>query len=161
MPLQDVIQKHFTPAQKTEILTLMTQMEALLQPNLQNLDPDENVKYGSIKEINKLFANKISDYRTNQPALSSPDVDWVEFTADYSDRQFLEACNLRLDGMSRGCIETKRLHDYDNYQNALIDYEYSKYKDRTEPGLGYDVKVEELKQFFPNTGGGDNNNPPA
>jgi hypothetical protein len=27
----------------------------------------------------------------------------------------------------------------------------------TMPGLGYDTKVDELKQFFPNTGGGNNN----
>lgn len=59
--------------------------------------------------------------------------------------------------------ETKRLHDYDNYQNSLVDYNYTKYKSDTQPGKGFDSKAADLKQFFPGTGksGGGSEEPPA
>lgn len=49
----------------------------------------------------------------------------------------------------------KIVHDYDNYQDVLIDYDYSQYKANTK-APGFTEKVEELKQFFPNTNGGGN-----
>jgi len=156
MPFQDVIQNHIAPADIAQTSTLIGQLETLLQPKLRNLNEEENNTYGSINEQNKLFVNKVFDYRNSQPALSSPDVDWVEFSDDYDDRGFLEQTANRLMASAKTMIETKPLHEYDNYQNALIDYDYSQYKDRTQPGLGYDSKVAELKQFFPNTGGSGN-----
>ncbi|MFH1005319.1 MAG: hypothetical protein V1781_07495 [Bacteroidota bacterium] len=161
MPLQDVIQQHFTTTEQTTFNTLMSQLEALLQSKLRNLSEDENNKYGVIKEQNKLFVNKVSDYRNSQPTLSSPDVDWKEFAADFFDRSFLENGVLRLDGLVKAMTETRRLHDYDNYQNSLIDYKYTKYKNDTQPGSGFDVKEAELKQFFPGTGTGEDTIPPV
>mgnify|MGYP001575697352 CR=1 FL=1 len=152
MPNQDVIQQHFTAAEQTTFNTLMTQLETLLQPKLRNLDEEENNKYGVINEQNKLLVNKVRDYRNSQPALSSPDVDWIEFTADGADRPFLENGALRLESFAKIMTETRRLHDYDNYQCALLDYKYTQYKMETAPGMGYDNKAAELKQFF--TGGG-------
>ena len=95
------------------------------------------------------------DYQNNQPALSTPDVDWTEYKADHADRSFLENTSLRLEALSKTLLETKRMHDYDNYQSALLDYKYTQYKNETSPGSGYDTKAAELKQFFPNTGGSD------
>lgn len=148
MPIQDIIQKHFTAADQTSFNTLIAPLEALFQPKTQNLSEEENKEYGSINETNKLMVNKVSDFSVNQPALRSPDVDWTEFAADGFDRKFLEGCALRLDALSRIITETRRLHDFDNFQNALVDYHYTEYKAGTQPGMGYDVKLEELKQFF-------------
>ncbi len=155
MPFQDVIKLHFTDAEKTSFQDLVKQIEDLLQPKLRNLDEGENNTYGVINEQNKLLVTKVRDYQNNQPALSSPDVDWVEYLDDFHDRSFLENGALRINALSKAMIETKRLHDYDNFQNALIDYKYTQYKNETSPGLGYDSKAAELKQFFPNTGGSD------
>ena len=152
MPFQDVIQLHFTAAEQTQFNSLASQMEALLQPKFRNLNEEENQKYGVIKENNKLLVNKVKDYRNSQPALSSPDVDWAEFQLDGSDRSFLENGALRLLGLVKAMTETKRIHDYDNYQNALLDYKYTQYKNETQAGSGYDSKAEELKQFFPAVG---------
>lgn len=160
MPFQDVIQKHFTAPEKTNFDSLMNQLEALLQPKLQNLDEDENQKYGVIDEKKKLLVDKDRDYRNTQPALSSPDVDWAEFELDYGDRKFLETGAARVEALAKTMTETKRLHDYDNHQNALIDYKYTQYKNETQPGSGYDSKAAELKQFFPATGGGPPITPP-
>lgn len=154
MAFQDVIQLHFTLVEQTQFNTLMGQLEALLQPKLRNLSEEENQTYGTINEQNKLLVNKVLDYRNSQPALSSPDVDWTEFTADGSDRSFLGNGAMRLEALAKAVTETKRLHDYDNYQNSLLDYKYTQYKTETQPGLGYDAKAAELKQFFPATGGG-------
>lgn len=157
MPFQDVIQDHFTEAEKTQVQDLIGQIEAIVQIKLRNLSEEENVTYGQINEQNKLLVNKVRDYRVHQPGLSSPDVDWVEFAADYQDRNFLENTALRIKGLAKAMIETKRMHDYDNFQNSLIDYKYTQYKNETSPGSGYDTKAAELKQFFPNTGGGNQN----
>lgn len=155
--MQNMITTHIPDPDKTQAGTLMDQLEALLQPYLRNLSPEENQKVGFISESNKLFVNKVLDYHTSQPALDSPDVDWTEFEADYTSRQFYELSAMRLEALAKALTETRRLHDYDNYQNALIDYNYAKYKDGTQPGLGYDSKVAELGQFF--SGGGNNTNP--
>ena len=147
-----MINNHVPVTDQAQFGTDLGLIEALLQPYLRNLSPEENAEVGSIDEKGKLVVNKVKDYRDSQPALSSPDVDWTEYANDYSSRRFYELGALRLMALANAMLETKRLHDYDNYQNALIDYDYAKYKDRTSPGLGYDTKVEEIGQFF--KGGG-------
>ena len=151
MPFQDVIQSHFADAEKATFATKIGEIETLVQSKLRNLSEEENNTYGSISEKNKLFVNKALDYRNSQPALSSPDVDWAEFISDYEDRAFLEQGATRLEALAKAMRETKRLHDYDNFENASIDYKYSQYKHETQPGLGYDTKVVELGQFFEKT----------
>ena len=164
MPFQDVIQSHFTDAETLSIETKIAEIETLLQGKLRNLSEEENNKYGTISEKNKLFVNKVADYQSAQPALSSPDVNWAEFDADFEDRLFLEKAATRLQALVKAMLETKRLHDYDNYENASIDYKYSQYKNETQPGLGYDTKVAELGQFFEKTSNnkpGENPVPPG
>jgi hypothetical protein len=155
MAFQDLNNNHVTAASQAQFDTLMDQAEALIQPYLRNLSPEENNRVGRIDEQGKLVVKKVLDYRQSQPALSSGDVDWAEFLNDYNSRNFYELRALRLMALAKAMIETKRLHDYDNYQNSLIDYRYSQYKDSTSPGLGYDTKVEEIGQFFKNNGGGN------
>jgi hypothetical protein len=152
MPFQDMYNNHIPEVDKNQLIILAGQMEAILQPYLRNLSPEENTKVGVISEKNKLFVNKDFDYHNSQPALDSPEVDWAEFEADYSSRQFYELGAARLIALAKAMTETRRLHDYDNYHNALIDYKHAQYKDSTQAGLGYDSKVEDLGQFF--TGGG-------
>jgi hypothetical protein len=101
----------------------------------------------SINETNKLIVNKAKDYRTIQPALSSPDVDWVEFQNDFDSRDFLQSTILRLQSMIDGLNNNKILHDFDNYQAALTDYDYAKYKANTKVA-GFEHKVAEMGQFF-------------
>jgi len=149
MATQDVIQDHFLAADQTAFNTAMTTIETLVLDRLHNLDDAENETYGTINENNKLLVNKVRDYNNTQPALSSTDVDWAEFERDYFDRAFLENAALRLTALALAMTETRRMHDYDNFQNSLVDYAYTQYKNRTSPGLGYDAKEAELKQFFP------------
>ena len=144
---------HVPVLDQTQFDTLIGQAEALIQPYLRNLSEEENGKVGSIDETGKLVVNKVKDYYETQPALSSTDVDWSEFKQDFESRRFYELRALRLMAFANAMLETKRLHDYDNLQNALIDYDYAKYKDRTSPGLGYDTKVQEIGQFFKKSGG--------
>lgn len=148
---QDVLQEHFATLDQTAFDAAMTTLETLLTARLRNLSEDENNRYGVIDEKNKGLVNKVKDYNDTQPGLSSPDVDWTEYNDDAFDRKFLETAALRLGGMVKTITETRRMHDYDNYQAALIDYAHTQYKNRTSPGTGYDVKEAELKQFFPAT----------
>lgn len=153
MPFTDLINKHYTATEVTTMLASIAAIEAIIDPKARNLTPEERTQYGSINETNKLLVNKVRDYKATQPALSSPDIDWTEYEADWQDRSNLQALEMRLNALIERVTDTKILHDHDNFQNALLDYKYTKYKADTDAG-GYTTKHDELKQFFPNTGGG-------
>jgi hypothetical protein len=154
MPFTNLENRHFTAAEKTTINGLMNQIETAFANKIANLTPEERKKYGSINEQNKLIVNKVKDFRDNQPTLSSADVDWVEFAADFDDRAFKQALIIRFTTLVDGLDNSKILQDYDNYQAALTDYEYAKYK-ASANAQGYSQKVAEIAQFF--TGGANTN----
>jgi hypothetical protein len=153
MPLNNLGRQHLTEEQKTAIDQAIVVIETNLAAVTQNLSADERLRFSRIKETNKLLVNKSRDYFINQPNLASPDVDWVEFEADYQDRVYADTRLNRLNSIYNMLNDFKILHDFDNYQDTLIDYKYSRYKSSTQSS-NYSNKVEELKQFFPNTGSG-------
>ena len=147
MPFHNFEARHFTDAEAADITAAVQALHALLQPKLATLTPDERSQYGSVNEQNKLIINKVKDYYEAQPQLSSPEVDWDEFSKDYKSRSFLQNTLEYLTELVRGLDNAKILHDWDNYQAALVDYQYSKY--RNDSGsAGFHTKQEELKQFF-------------
>jgi len=150
MPFENLNNNHFLPVEKKAVTTNLDALEATLMPKIKNLSPEERQKYGSINETNKLIVNKAKDYKTSQPTLSSPDVDWAEFQSDFDSREFLQSTILRLQNIIDGLSNNKILHDFDNYQAALTDYDYSKYKASTKVA-GYEHKVTEMGQFFSRT----------
>ncbi len=137
-----------------EQLTTSNEAISLLEKNLSNifvnLSPEERSRLGSINEKNKLLVNKVHDYAQHQPELRSPDVDWQEFESDFKDRMSIESLTARLNRVIDGLQNAKMLHDYDNYQAALDDYAYAKYKTETHTP-GYETKRNDLHQFFPNS----------
>lgn len=151
MPFENLNNNHYLPAEKTSVNSSLTALEASLIPRIKNLNAEERQKYGSINEQNKLIVNKVKDYRTSQPNLSSPDVDWTEFQNDFDSRDFLQATIMRLQNLIDGLSNNKILHDFDNYQAALTDYDYSKYKASTK-APGFENKINEIAQFFNRTG---------
>ena len=159
MPFDNLNNVHFLPAEKTAALDAITALETALAAKFRNLSAEERKRYGSINEQNKLIVNKVLDYRNNQPALSSADVDWAEFQNDFDSRTFIQATISRLQNIIDGLNNNKILHDYDNYQAALTDYSYSQYKASTK-AAGFETKVADLAQFFNRTGTA-NTTPPA
>lgn len=150
MPFDNFNSRHFTATEKTAVDSALVAIETALQHKHANLTPEERQKYGSVNEQNKLIINKVKDFYDTQPTLSSPDVDWAEFDKDHDTRQFLQTTIQRLQSLLSGLGNAKILHDYDNYQAALTDYDFAKYKAGTT-APGYQTKVDELSQFF--TGG--------
>jgi hypothetical protein len=150
MSLTNLDNVHLTPAQLTAAQTALTDLETALAVIDVNLTPEDRRKYGSINEQNKLFVNKVNDYNNSQPALSSPEVDWNEFAADYVSRTTYEALIARLDSLIKRLDNAKILHDYDNYQAGLTDYAYTSYK-AGSAASGFENKYNELKQFFTRT----------
>ncbi|WP_449389333.1 hypothetical protein [Chryseobacterium lineare] len=146
--MKNIIQTQLTPDLKTQIDTKIAELEVLFQGKLAALNADQRKFYGLINEQNKLFVNKVRDYRANQPQLSADDVNWEEFENDYQARIFLETRKEKLASLVYQMESTKILHDYDNYNDALDDYAYSQYKKGREV-IGFAEKVAELKQFFP------------
>lgn len=148
MPFQNIAKLHMTPADQALGQSLMQQLINLYAPYMYNLSEEENKKYGRISEKRKLAVDKVMDYHRSQPALQSPDVDWPEFELDHSTRKHYEMMAIMAHSFGNTLTESRRLHDHDNFKNAMVDYHYAQYKDSTEAGLGYDTKVAELKQFF-------------
>ncbi|WP_181368971.1 hypothetical protein [Flavobacterium pallidum] len=147
MPFTNFDSRHFAAADKTAVNAAMTSLEAALANKVANLAASERLQYGSVNETNKLIINKVKDYRDSQPTLSSPDVDWTEFANDHDTRAFLQVTIQRLESLVDGLGGAKILHDWDNYQASLTDYDYAKYKAATQ-AAGYNTKVSELSQFF-------------
>ncbi|WP_051224444.1 hypothetical protein [Flavobacterium tegetincola] len=81
--------------------------------------------------------------------MSTPDVDWEEFAADYQTRSLLQANIEQLVELVRGMENAKILDDWHNYQAALVGY-YTQYKNSSDAS-GYATKELELKQFFSRT----------
>jgi len=158
MPIDNLGRLHLTAAQKETISGAMTSIENVLLSVTQNLTSEERQKFGSVNETNKLLVNKSRDYYQTQPTLSSPDVDWVEYELDFQDRSFSDTTEQRMMSVMRMLTDFKIVHDFDNYQDALTDYDYSKYKAGTKTP-GFTEKVADLKVFFPNSGG--SGTPPA
>lgn len=155
MPFNNMDSRHFSATEKTAVTSALTALETALTNKLANLSPEERQQYGSVNEQNKLIINKVKDYRDAHPLLSSPDVNWTEFMNDYDTRTFIQNTLQRLQAAIEGLGSAKILHDWDNYQAALLDYNYSKYKMNSDTS-GFEGKVNELKQFFT---GGDNTAP--
>ncbi len=159
MSLDNLNTKHFTVADKTAISAALTALENALNPKFVNLTAEERKKYGSINEQNKLIVNKVKDYRNSNPNLSSPDVDWVEFQLDYDDRDYINNIIQRVNNLVDGLGNNKVLADFDNFQDALTDYNYSKYKATTKT-FGFEEKCSEIGQFFSKTSTNINNEEP-
>ena len=148
--MKNIIQTQMTAADRAKFDEGLALIESSIEGKMSALTEDERSKYGSVNEQNKLLVNKAHDYRQNQPAMSSPDVDWDEFESDYQARTFLESRSDRLKSIIYQMTSTKILHDHDNYQDALTDYGHAQYKKGAgEPG--YAGKVAEMKQFFNRT----------
>jgi hypothetical protein len=160
MPLENLNGLHYTAAEKTAVATSLTAIETALTAKFKNLSPEERSRYGSVQEQNKLIINKVRDFRNNQPALSSPDIDWVEFQNDVDSRDFIQATIARLESLAQSLNNNKIMHDFDCYQAALTDYDYSKYKTGTKVA-GFEIKVNELSQFFNRTGTTNKTETPA
>lgn len=158
--MKNVIQTQLSAEDKIQIDTLINQLENLLQGKLSAMTENERLVYGSVNEQNKLLINKVHDYQQQHPTMSAPEVDWEEFETDYQSRTFLETRLTTLRSIAYRMESTKILHDYDNYQDALIDYGYAQYK-KGAGESGYTEKVAELKQFFPRTITPQSNTPSA
>lgn len=153
MPFNNLGVTHIAAAQIDEFDKSLDVLIDIANLITQSLTDEERTRYSSINEKNKLLANAVQDYSITQPALRSSDVNWVEFEKDYADRKFADTRGKRLEQLTRVLSDFKIVHDYDNYQAALTDYDYTKYKAGTSTP-GFTEKAADLKQFFPNTGGG-------
>ena len=147
MSFNNLDNRHFSATEKTAINTVLANLELALADKLANLSAAERQQFGSVNEQNKLIINKVKSFHDAQPTLSSPDIDWVEFNSDYDTREYLQAAIQRLQSLIDGLGNAKILHDYDNYQDSLTDYDFAKYKASTN-AVGFQTKVAELSQFF-------------
>jgi hypothetical protein len=150
MPFLNFENRHFSNEEKSQILNALVVLQQSLSGKTAVLTSEERQQYGSVNEQNKLIINKVKDFRDSDPALSSPEIDWDEFTKDFESRNLLQSLIASLNELSRGLDNAKLMHDWDNYQASLIDYQYTKYRnDSGSPG--FHTKSEELKQFFNRT----------
>lgn len=147
MGITNLNNTHLSAAETTAAKDAVTQLEAALSVITINLLAADRQRYGSINEQNKLFVNKIQDYHKSQPQLQTSQVDWAEFDKDHTSRLLMEDLIARLESMLTKLHNAKILHDYDNYQAALVEYAYTNFMAGTGAS-GYETKLGDLKQFF-------------
>lgn len=152
MPIDNLGKNHFTAAEKQQLDAAIASILSIVAPKTYNLSSKERTKYGKVGEQKKLLINKVKEMHDSQPSLASPDVDWSEFDADYTTRAYSEMKHLQLQSAAQMLLNIRILHDRDNFNDALRDYQHAGYKNRFGNQHGYSSKVEELKVFFPKTG---------
>lgn len=152
MPIENLGKIHFSKQQIQDINQALTALTDSLAGMSVNLTAAEHQKYGRVKEKNKLLIDKVKNYHDNQPRLQSPEVDWKEFDLDYENRLQTSQMLLKIKAIENQLINIKILGDYDNYTDALRDYQYAKYKNRFANESGYSKKIEDMVVFFPRTG---------
>ncbi|MFB9121181.1 hypothetical protein ACFFUE_08265 [Bergeyella porcorum] len=151
MSLNNLRNHHLSEEKVTSVIETLAALEnALAEVNL-NLTPEDRKKYGSINEQNKLFVNRVNDFHKSMPSLQAPQVDWAEFDKDFSSRIHLTTVIDRVETLLQNLKNARILHDYDNYQDALVDYAYTNFMAGTSTP-GYEAKQRELAQFFTNRG---------
>ncbi|XZF15524.1 hypothetical protein ACTHGU_05265 [Chitinophagaceae bacterium MMS25-I14] len=161
MPVNELIPTQMDPNMAAQIIGNLNTVIAWLQPYSTNLTAEERQRFGSINEQNKLLVNKVSDYRNAQPTLSSPDVNWTLYQQNLSSRNSFAMIEQLLSQLQEMCSDPRILHDYSLYQNALVDYDYTKYKaNSTAGGAGFTSKYDDVKQLFPNPSGNNGGNTP-
>ena len=148
MALTNLNNTHLAEAEVTAAKEALTALETALAVVNINLTADDRQRYGSVNEQNKLFVNKVFDYHQSQPQLSTTQVEWEEFENDFNSRQNLEGMIARLEALITRLKNAKTLHDYDNFQAALVDYAYTNFMAGTGAD-GFENKQAELRQFFP------------
>ena len=160
MPANNLIHSQLDPGQLQSCINQLTIVKEILLTFSRNLSAEERQQYGRINEQNKLLVSKVLDYRHTEPGLSSPDVDWNTYEQSWASRSGYAQLETLCEAIIDVCSDPRILHDYYLYQNALIDYDYSKYKANSSGTDGsYKSKVEDIKQLFPNPTG--HNSSPA
>lgn len=151
MSLNNLRNHHLSEEKVTSVIEALATLENALAEVSLNLTPEDRKKYGSINEQNKLFVNRVNDFHKSMPSLRAPQVDWAEFDKDFSSRIHLTTVIDRVETLLQNLKNARILHDYDNYQDALIDYAYTNFMAGTS-APGYEAKQRELAQFFVNRG---------
>lgn len=152
MPIDNLGRVHFDDGQIQDINKSLNAVIQTLSEMAVNLNPTERRKYGKVGEQNKLLINKVRDYHKTQPGLRSPEIDWDEYEKDYHNRAEASQMLSKIKTIETLLMNIKIVSDYDNYTDALRDYQYSKYKNRFGDQSGFSHKVDALKIFFPKTG---------
>lgn len=155
MGITNLNNTHLSQADANGAKNAVAQLEIALSVITANISATDRQKYGRINEQNKLFVNKVFNFHNNQPQLQTSQVEWDEFDRDYNSRLLMEDLITKLESIVTKLKGAKTLHDYDNYQAALLDYAYTNFM-AGAGGESYENKMKELKQFFqkakPNTG---------
>jgi hypothetical protein len=152
MPFNNLNNRHLTGEEQAPITDAINNLRALTLPIAASLTAEERKRYGSINELNKGIVNKAKSFNDSQPALSSPDVDWVEYGKDYDMRVFIENNLQTIYSIVRDLESSKILFDFDNYTAANADYAYTGYKLKSGD-TGYQAKYDEMQQFYYRPGG--------
>jgi hypothetical protein len=147
MSFENLNSKHFMVNEMQAIAKMIITLESKLAPKFIKTASEERDKCASMDEQNMKFINNVEDYRSSQPHLCSPNVDWEEFQANFNSSSFLELVIARLQHMAEGLSANKIIHDSKNYQAALADYEYSESK-ACRYVEGFEEKADDLARFF-------------
>ncbi|WP_396147917.1 hypothetical protein [Flavobacterium sp.] len=113
------------------------------------LTPQEKKKLCWVNQNNKMITKKTIIYNKTNPKLSSPDINWEKLDSDSKKSEalikILEKIKILNEGISGAILK----QDWLNYKEALIDYNYTKYKAKSlKEDIDFFNKMEDLSQHF-------------
>lgn len=115
------LNNHLTAAQVTAAQDAITSLETALATINVNLTAEDRQRYGSINEQNKLFVNKVADYHKTNPSCKLRKSIGQNLITTTAARATMESFINRLDALVTKLKMLKILHDYDNFQAALVE----------------------------------------
>lgn len=124
-------------------------IETLTSKSQVFLTPHEKRKHCWINENNKSIIKKVVIYNKTNPELSSPDINWKSFDTSMRKAEYLSEILERIKVLNEGISGALLVQNRLNYMEALIDYNYTKYKAKSiKNDVDFHNKMEDISQHF-------------
>lgn len=145
MSIDGLSEKHFEIGEMRMMKEYAQKIIRLIQSKTLVPTIEENAAYENLSDKNKLLVSKVMHLRNIEPALFSADIDWNEFYKSYADNVFIKSAILTFECIIKHLENARIVHDYNNYQLALKEFEHSEAQKATDNRQ--EKKYNELKSF--------------
>ncbi len=159
MPNDNRISTEVTAANRTAILTKLTEIKALL-PFLINLTKDERIQLPKLGAASLLFDEQCASYMASAPNLVPPFVDPAEVTKDRALRVVLADIFREVKKLCEQLDDSLLLVGSEIWLADLSFYQTVRQAARRDVA-GADTVYDELKQRFPGVAGDPEEEPPT
>lgn len=151
MSLKQQVPNELSQADVETINKALDMIQAAIAGKTITLTAEEQPQSGNSNGQNKLLVNRVNEIHNSHPHWDSVQVDWAAFEARVASSATLEKIIRRLQALTVQFDNTRLLHDNDNYQQALYQYQFICFlAEHKEPGVATILK--DITRLLPGNG---------